>query len=61
MLTTIIRCNHCAHRGALRSYTITQIHGAQRVTMNVIARNGREAVATLRAMDTAATINQGVA
>lgn len=61
MLTTIIRCNPCAHRGALRGYTITQVSGAQRVTLDVIAKNGREAIATLRAMDTAAAIKQGVA
>lgn len=50
MIATIIRCNPGQHRGALRGYTVTQIRDGARTSIDVIARNGRDAVNAVRAL-----------
>jgi len=52
MIATIIRCNPGQQRGGLRGYTVTQIHDGARTRIDVIARNGRDAVTAVRAMAT---------
>lgn len=54
----IIKCNPGQHRGKLRGYTITQIAGGMRVSIPVIALNGRAAVDAVRAMTTATPSQQ---
>lgn len=50
MLTTIIKCNPGQQHGRLRGYTITQVVEGKRVSLDVIALNGRAALDAVRAM-----------